>query len=149
MQIWVDADACPAVIKDILFRVAERVPVSLALVANHPLRIPTSTFIRTIQVPKGFDMADGEIARQVQPEDLVVTADIPLAAEVVERGACALNHRGELYTRNNIGEHLGARNFVMQLRDSGITVDGPAAMTHGDRKAFAAQLDRYLSTRAP
>jgi uncharacterized protein YaiI (UPF0178 family) len=147
MHIWVDADACPAVIKDILYRAAERLEIPLTLVANAPLRIPLSPFIRTLQVLRGFDVADNEIAERVQPGDLVVTADIPLAANAIERGAQALDPRGELYTADNIREKLQMRNFMDGLRASGVQTGGPAALALADRKRFAGELDRLLRHR--
>jgi uncharacterized protein YaiI (UPF0178 family) len=144
VHIWVDADACPAVIKDILYRAAERLQIGLTLVANKPLRTPRSRFIRAVQVPRGFDVADKEIARRVQAGDLVVTADIPLAADVIDRGAQALDPRGEPYTADNIREKLQMRNFMDGLRASGVQTGGPAALDHTDRKRFADQLDRLL-----
>ncbi|MEW6612853.1 MAG: YaiI/YqxD family protein [Pseudomonadota bacterium] len=145
MQIWVDADACPGAIKEILFRAAERMPVPLTLVANQPLRTPPSRYIKTIQVSGGFDVADNEIAKRVQPGDLVVTADIPLAAAVIERGGHALSPRGEFYTPDNIRERLSLRNFMDELRGSGVNTGGPAAFSQSDRQAFANQLDRWLA----
>jgi uncharacterized protein YaiI (UPF0178 family) len=144
VHIWVDADACPAVIKEILYRAAERLQLPLTLVANQPLRTPPSRFIRTLQVQRGFDVADNEIARRVQAGDLVVTADIPLAADVIERGAHGLDPRGELYTADNIRERLQMRNFMDGLRASGVQTGGPAALDQADRKRFADQLDRLL-----
>jgi uncharacterized protein YaiI (UPF0178 family) len=144
MQIWVDADACPAAIKEILYRAAERSKIALTLVANRPLRTPPSRFIRSIQVPRGFDVADKEIIQRVQADDLVITADIPLAAEVIARGAQALDPRGEFYTSENIGEKLQMRNFMDQLRGSGVQTSGPPALDHADRKRFADRLDRLL-----
>lgn len=144
MIIWVDADACPAVIRDILFRAAERTATPLVLVANQLLRVPPSPHIRALQVPAGFDVADNHIALQVQPGDIVVTADVPLAAQVVERGALALNPRGELYSDATIREALALRNFMSELRDSGVATGGPAPFSQRDRQAFAAQLDRLL-----
>jgi len=145
MQIWVDADACPVVIKEILFRAAERTRILTTLVANQLLRVPPSPFIRALQVPAGFDVADNRIAQEVHPGDLVITADIPLAAQVVEKGGTALNPRGELYTPHNIKERLAMRDMMMELRDSGVELGGPSAFNHGDRQAFAAQLDRLLA----
>ena len=139
-----DADACPSVIKEILFRAAERVQIPLTLVANRLLRVPPSSYIQAIQVPHGFDVADNKIAEQVQAEDLVITADIPLAAQVIERGGIALTPRGELYTEDNIRERLGLRNFMEELRGSGTDISGPAAFSKSDCQAFARQLDRYL-----
>jgi len=145
MQIWVDADACPVVIKEILFRAAERTRILTTLVANQLLRVPPSPFIRALQVPAGFDVADNRIAQEVHPGDLVITADIPLAAQVIEKGGTALNPRGELYTPHNIKERLAMRDMMMELRDSGVELGGPSAFNHGDRQAFAAQLDRLLA----
>ena len=139
-----DADACPSAIKEILFRAAERVPISLTLVANRLLHVPPSLYIQAIQVPQGFDVADTKIATQVQAHDLVITADIPLAAQVIERGGIALNPRGELYTEDNIRERLSMRNFREELRGSGTDISGPAAFSKSDCQAFARQLDRYL-----
>jgi uncharacterized protein YaiI (UPF0178 family) len=145
MNIWVDADACPAVVKDILYRAAERARVPLTLVANKPLRTPPSPFIRTLQVPRGFDVADNEIARRVEPGDLVVTADIPLAAQVIERGGHALDPRGELFSPETIRERLTMRDFMDELRASGVQTGGPPPLAHGDRQRFANQLDRLLA----
>lgn len=147
MQIWVDADACPNVIKEILYRAVERVGVPLILVANQPLRTPPSRHIRSIQVAAGFDVADNEIVRQLEPGDLVITADIPLAAEVLEKGGEAINPRGERYTRDTIRERLAMRDLMDQLRGSGIQTGGPPALDKGDRQAFANQLDRLLARR--
>ena len=147
MQIWVDADACPGVIKEILFRAAERTHILTTLVANQLLRVPASPYIRALQVPAGFDVADNRIAQEVQPGDLVVTADIPLAAQVIARGATAVNPRGELYTPDNIRERLAMRDFMETLRGSGVEIGGPAAFSQADRQAFAAQLDRFLARR--
>jgi uncharacterized protein YaiI (UPF0178 family) len=145
MHIWVDADACPVVIKDILYRAAERTRIPMTLVANKLLRTPPSQFIRALQVPKGFDVADNEIARRVEPGDLVITADIPLAADVIARRAHALNPRGEFYTPDNIRERLEMRNFLDELRGSGVQTSGPMPLDQGDRKRFADQLDRFLA----
>ena len=145
MHIWVDADATPAVIKEILYRAAQRMRVPLTLVANKLLRVPASAYIRTLQVPAGFDVADNEIARRVEPNDLVITADIPLAAQVIDKGGHALNPRGEFYSRENIGERLNMRDFMEELRNSGVRVSGPAAFSQADRQAFANQLDRLLA----
>ena len=146
-QIWVDADACPGVIKDILFRAAERAKVPVTLVANQWLRTPPSRFIRSIQVSGGLDVADSEIVARVQRGDLVVTQDIPLAALVLEKGGIALNPRGELYTPDNMVERLSMRNFMDELRGSGVQTGGPAAFHARDRQAFANQLDRWLARR--
>jgi uncharacterized protein YaiI (UPF0178 family) len=144
MQIWVDADACPNVIKEILFRVADRLQVQVTLVANKLLRTPPSRFIKAVQVPAGFDVADQEIARLVQPGDLVITADIPLAADVIDKGGDVLNPRGEFYTKDNIRQHLSMRNFMEELRSSGVETGGPAPFGQNDRHAFARELDRHL-----
>jgi hypothetical protein len=145
MQIWVDADACPVVIKEILFRAAERAQVMTTLVANKLLRVPPSPFIRALQVPQGFDVADNKIAQEVKPGDLVITADIPLAAQVIERGGFALNPRGEFYSRDNVRERLAMRNLMEELRGSGVDISGPSSFNQSDRQAFAAQLDRFLA----
>jgi len=145
LQIWVDADACPGVIKEILFRAAERTQVPLTLIANKLLRTSPSRFIRSIQVPKGLDVADHAIAAQVGAGDLVITADIPLAADVVARGAHALDPRGELYTHDNIRERLAMRDFMDGLRASGVETGGPSAFGQADRTAFANALDRILT----
>ncbi len=147
MHIWVDADACPVVIKEILFRAADRTGTATTLVANQPLRVPPSPNLRFLQVSAGFDVADNEIVRRVEPGDLVITADIPLAAEAIDKGAVALSPRGDLYTRDNIRARLNMRDFMESLRSSGVDTGGPAAMNHGDRKAFADQLDRLLQAR--
>ena len=145
MKIWVDADACPGVIKEILFRVAERTKVQMTLVANHPMRIPPSQYVSFYQVPPGFDVADSEIVRRLDAGDLVITADIPLAAEVIEKGGHALNPRGELYTTDNIRARLSMRDFMDSLRASGVDTGGPPALNQNDRKAFADTLDRFLA----
>jgi len=145
MQIWVDADACPGVIKEIIFRAAERRQIETILVANQMLRTPPSKYIRAIQVPHGFDVADAHIIGKVATGDLVVTADIPLASAVIERGAHALNPRGELYTTASIRERLSMRNFMEELRSAGIDTGGPNAFSQADRQAFANQLDRFLA----
>lgn len=145
MQIWVDADACPGVIKEILFRAAERAQIAMTLVANQLLRTPPSRYIRAIQVPAGFDVADGKIVQHLEPGDLVITADIPLAAEVIAKGGHALNPRGEFYTPDTIRERLNMRDFMDNLRGSGVDTGGPSSFSQGDRKAFASQLDRFLA----
>lgn len=145
MHIWIDADACPGVVKEILFRAAERLQIDTTLVANRLLRTPPSRFIRAVQVPAGFDVADAHIVEQVARGDLVVTADIPLAAAILERGAHALNPRGEMYTAANIAERLSMRNFLEELRSSGVQTGGPAAFSQADRQAFGAALDRFLA----
>lgn len=148
MKLWVDADACPVVIKEILFRAAERTRSLLTLVANQPIRVPSSQYIKTVQVPAGFDVADNEIVKRVEAGDLVITADIPLAAEVIEKGGHALNPRGELYTVENIKARLNMRDFMDTLRASGINTGGPPAISHSDRQAFANNLDRFLAKYA-
>ncbi len=145
MTIWVDADACPGVIKEILFRAAERTRTAVVLVANQPVRVPPSRYIRRVQVAPGFDVADNEIVRCVEPEDLVITGDIPLAAEVIEKGAHALNPRGERYTASNIKSRLNMRDFMDTLRASGVDTGGAPAMSQRDRQAFANELDRFLT----
>ena len=144
MKIWVDADACPAPIKEIIFRVATRKEILTTLIANHAMRIPPSPFIKFSQVPPGFDVADNEIVNRLEKGDLVITQDIPLAAEVIEKGAVALNPRGELYTTENIKERLNMRDFMETLRSSGINSSGPAPLNHKDRQNFANSLDRLL-----
>ncbi len=148
MKIWVDADACPVVIKEILFRAAQRTETMLTLVANQAIGVPASDFIRTIQVPSGFDVADNEIVKQLDAGDLVITADIPLAAEVIEKGGHALNPRGELYSQDNIRARLNMRDFMDTLRASGIHTGGPPTISHSDRQAFANNLDRFLAANA-
>ena len=145
IQIWVDADACPRVIKEILFRAADRVGVPVILVANQALQVPRSRYIRSIQVGAGFDVADSHIVQQSEAGDLVITADIPLAAEVIARGCLALNPRGDLYTEDNIRQRLNMRDFMDTLRSSGVDTGGPASFSHADRQAFANQLDRLLA----
>jgi len=147
MRIWVDADACPAVVKDMLYRAADRVKVHVVLVANRALRTPPSPYIRSVQVGQGFDVADRHIAEAVAPGDLVVTADIPLAAAVVERDAFALDPRGAFYSRENVRELLDLRNFMETMRSSGLVTGGPPAYGHADRQAFANRLDRFLAQR--
>lgn len=145
MKIWVDADACPNAIKEILYRASNRVQVQLILVANHYLRPPASDYISAIQVPKGFDGADKHIVEHLDPGDLVITADIPLAADAIANQAQALNPRGEFYDANNIRERLALRNFMDELRSGGVDTGGPPALHQRDRQAFANQLDRFLA----
>ena len=145
MKIWVDADACPVVIKDILFRAAGRTRVQVTLVANQPIRIPPSRHINFIQVSSGFDVADNEIVKRLEAGDLVITADIPLAADVIEKGGHALNPRGELYSADNIKARLNMRDFMDTLRSSGIDTGGPPALSQSDRKNFADKLDTLLN----
>ncbi|WP_410014101.1 YaiI/YqxD family protein [Sodalis sp. C49] len=144
MAIWVDADACPKVIKEILFRAAQRLSVMVTLVANQTLAVPPSPFIRTLRVGAGFDVADNEIVRRVGPGDLVITADIPLAAEVLEKGAVALNPRGEMYRPETIRERLTMRDFMDTLRSSGIQTGGPPPLSQRERQEFARELDKWL-----
>jgi len=143
-QIWVDADACPNVIKEILFRAANRVGIQVVLVANQPIPVPRSRYIRSVQVGAGFDVADNHIVQQLAEGELVITADIPLAAEVIAKGCLALNPRGELYTEENIRQRLNMRDFMDSLRSSGVDTGGPASFSKADRQAFANQLDRLL-----
>jgi len=145
MKIWVDADACPVVIKEILFRAAERTGVQLTLLANHPVHVPPSRCVKFIQVTSGFDVADNEIVKRLSGGDLVITSDIPLAAEVVEKGGHALSPRGELYSSENIRARLNMRDFMDTLRASGINTGGPPALSQGDRQAFANHLDTFLT----
>lgn len=147
MHIWVDADACPSAIKDILFRAADRLALPLTLVANRLLRVPPSPHIRALQVPMGFDVADRHIAEVVARGDLVITADIPLAAVLVEKGAFVLNPRGESYSAENIRERLAMRDFMEGMRGAGVDIAGPAALSQADRQAFARQLERQLARR--
>ncbi|NUO73337.1 MAG: YaiI/YqxD family protein [Frateuria sp.] len=146
-HIWVDADACPAPIKEILFRAAERAQVMVTLVANQMLRTPPTRWVRAIQVAGGFDVADNEIVQRLAAGDLVVTQDIPLAAQAIDKGALALHPRGELYTRETIAQRLSMRNFMDELRGAGVDTGGPAAFHARDRQAFANQLDRWLQQR--
>jgi uncharacterized protein YaiI (UPF0178 family) len=148
MQIWVDADACPKVIKEILFRAADRRQIQLTLVSNKLLYCPPSKFIRAMQVPAGFDVADNKIVQMAEEGDLVITADIPLAAEAIGRGVHVLNPRGEFYSRDSIQERLTMRNFMDGLRSSGVETGGPPALNQSDRQAFANQLDRFLARHA-
>lgn len=143
-KIWVDADACPVVIKEILFKAANRTQVPVTFVANQYLPIPKSPYLSFLQVEKGFDVADDEIVRRVKAGDLVITSDIPLAAEVIEKQALALSGRGELYTANNIGARLNMRDFMHNLRSSGVDTGGAATMSQADRQLFANQLDKYI-----
>ncbi len=146
MKIWVDADSCPVVIKEILFKAAKRTGVLLTLVANHPLHIPPSRNIKFIQVSSGFDVADNEIVNRLNIGDLVITGDIPLAAEIIEKGGQALDPRGELYSKNNIKARLTMRDFMDTLRASGIDTGGQAPFSQNERKDFANQLDKLLTS---
>lgn len=149
MQIWVDADACPGVIKDILYRVAERTQIQVTLVANQLMRVPGSKFIRALQVPSGADVADAEIVERLAAGDLVVTGDIPLAAQVLEKGGFALNPRGDFYTKDTIAQQLTMRAFMEELRSGGVDTGGPAAFGQADRQRFANALDRHLARQRP
>jgi uncharacterized protein YaiI (UPF0178 family) len=149
MKIWVDADACPVVVKEILYRAADRTAVELILVANQALSTPSSPNIKTVQVPRGFDVADDEIVKRCEPGDLVITSDIPLAAEVIEKGAHALSPRGELHTKENIGARLNMRDFLDTMRSSGVEMSGgPAAFRQRHKQDFANNLDRFLTPKA-
>jgi len=148
MKIWVDADACPVIIKEILYRAAERTGVRTTLVANQPLTTPNSRYVDSLQVPRGFDVADDEIVRRLQAGDLVITSDIPLAAEVIEKGGHALSPRGELHTTENIRARLNMRDFLDTMRASGVDTGGPPAFSQRDRQEFANNLDRFLTKHA-
>jgi uncharacterized protein YaiI (UPF0178 family) len=148
MKVWVDADACPVVIKEILFRAAERTGIQLTLVANQAIRVPPSRYISSIQVSSGFDVADDEIVKRLEAGDLVITGDIPLAADVIEKGGLALSSRGEMYTTENIKARLNIRDFMDTMRGSGIDTGGPPPLNQNDRKAFADHLDRLLAKYA-
>ena len=148
MKIWVDADACPVAIKDILFRAAERTRVELTLVANRSVRIPPSRHIKMLQVTSGFDVADNEIVKRLGVGDLVITGDIPLAAEVIEKGGLALNPRGEVYSADSIRGRLNMRDFLDNLRASGVDTGGPPALSQSDRNSFANELNKLLTKYA-
>lgn len=145
MKIWVDADACPVAIREILFRASNRTGIFLTLVANQQIHVPNSPAIKMVQVPSGFDVADNEIVRRVEPGDLVVTSDIPLAAEVIDKDGFVLSPRGERFTRDNIAPRLNMRDFLESMRASGVETGGPSALSRSDIKAFADQLDRLIS----
>jgi uncharacterized protein len=147
MVIWVDADACPVPVKEILFRAAERVQVQTLLVANHALRVPKSQFVKALHVERGFDVADAQILERLAAGDLVVTADVPLAAQAVAAGAFALNPRGTLYTADNVKDHLARRDFMEGLRATGEITRGPPALSKTDLQAFASELDKFLTRR--
>ena len=148
MKIWVDADACPVVIKDILFRAAERTGLQLTLVANQAVHIPPSRHIKMLQVSPGFDIADNEIVKRLDEGDLVITSDIPLAADVIKKGGHALSPRGELYSADSIGARLNMRDFLDTMRASGVNTGGPPALSQSDRKSFANHLDKLLAKYA-
>ena len=145
MKVWVDADACPVVIKEILFRAAERTGVQITLVANQQVQIPASRYINFIQVAQGFDVADNEIVERLNAGDLVITADIPLASDVIDKGGFALNPRGEMYTSDNIKARLSMRDFMETMRASGVNTGGPPPLNKSDRQSFANQLDKYIT----
>ena len=145
MKIWVDADACPREAKELLFRTAERTNTRILFVANATLRLPDSAYLESVRVPQGFDVADDYIAQEAESGDIVITADIPLAARVVEKGAAAINPRGEIYTGENVGEALALRNFMQEMRSGGYVQGGPAGYSDNDRHQFAAALDRTLT----
>jgi uncharacterized protein len=145
MQIWVDADACPVVVKEILFKAAHRTGVQLTLVANQSISTPAQSNIKMLRVSQGFDVADNEIVKRLEPNDLVITSDIPLADEVLQAGGIALSPRGELFTHENIKSRLNMRDFLESMRASGVQSGGPAAFSQSDRQSFANALDRYLT----
>ncbi|MGH1472589.1 MAG: YaiI/YqxD family protein [Cellvibrionaceae bacterium] len=145
MKIWVDADACPTVIKDILYKAANRAKINTTLIANQSLRTPPSPFISSVQVSSGFDVADNEIVKRTEKGDLVITSDIPLAAEIIDGGGFALSPRGELYSTENIKARLNIRDFMDTMRSSGINTGGPPALNHNDRQNFANHLDRLIT----
>lgn len=145
MKIWVDADACPNAVKSVIFRAAERRAVKTVLIANHYQRVPPSPHVTARQVPAGFDVADHAIVAALEPGDLVITADVPLAAEAVARGATGLNPRGQLYTADNVHDHLARRDLMQGLRDQGLVSGGPGALGKAEVQAFANQLDRFLT----
>lgn len=147
MRIWIDADACPKVIKEIIFRASERTKIPVIMVANQPLTIPLNGLVSTIQVSKGFDMADERILKDMEPYDVVITADIPFADAVIDKGATAINPRGELYTKENIKDRLSTRNLKEELRDAGLVFGGPKTLGLKDRQAFANKLDALLAAR--
>ncbi|MFN2353153.1 MAG: YaiI/YqxD family protein [Desulfopila sp.] len=147
MKIWVDADACPVVIKEILYKAAERRKVELTLVANRFLRVPRSPYITSLQVPQGLDVADNEIVKRLEPGDLIITADIPLAAEVIAKGGDALNPRGEMYSKDTIGARLHMRDFMDSLRAGGVETGGPPVLSQTDRQTFANSLDKFFAQK--
>jgi len=147
MKIWVDADACPKVIRETLFRAAERTGVECTFVANHRIPVPNRSNIKSVQVESGFDIADNEIVRRAESGDLVITSDIPLADEVITKGALALSSRGELYTKETIKARLNIRDFMDTMRASGVQTGGPAALSQTERREFANHLDRILAKR--
>jgi uncharacterized protein YaiI (UPF0178 family) len=147
MKIWVDADACPVVIKEIMYKAAERRKVELTLVANRFLQVPRSSYITSLRVPQGLDVADNEIVKRLESGDLVITADIPLAAEVIAKGGSALNPRGEMYSRDTIGARLHMRDFMDSLRAGGVETGGRPVLSQADRQTFANSLDRFFAQK--
>lgn len=147
MKIWVDADACPVVIKEILYKAAERRKIELTLVANRLLQVPRSSHITSLRVPQGLDVADNEIVKRLEPGDLVITADIPLAAEVIAKGGDALNPRGEMYSKDTIGARLHMRDFMESLRAGGVETGGPPVLNQADRQSFANSLDKFFAQK--
>jgi uncharacterized protein YaiI (UPF0178 family) len=147
MRIWIDADACPNVIKEIVFRASERTKTAVVVVANKPIRIPLTGLVSTIQVPHGFDMADEQILRDVMPNDIVITADIPFADVAILKGAFVIDPRGDLYDKENIKDRLATRNLMEGLRDAGLVRGGPKSLSLKDRQAFANKLDKFLQRR--
>lgn len=145
MQIWIDADACPNVIKEIIFRASERTKTKVIVVANKPIKIPLNGLVSTIQVSQGFDMADEQILQGLEEGDLVITADIPFADAAISKGAIALNPRGDLYSKENIKDRLATRNLLEELRNAGMTLDGPRPLSLSDRQAFANIIDAFLA----
>lgn len=145
MKIWVDADACPVAVKEILFRASERTGIAITLVANQPMRVPALKQVTALQVSHGFDEADNEIVRRITAGDLVITSDIPLAAEIIEKDAHALSPRGEMFTKDNIAARLNVRDFMETMRASGVDTGGPNAYNQADKQAFANELDRFIT----
>lgn len=145
MKIWVDADACPVAIKEIIFRAAQRAKIETTLVANHNIRVPLSPYIKSYRVPAGFDKADDEIVQRIAADDLVITADIPLASEILDKKAKALNPRGEMYSQATIKAKLGMRDFMETMRASGVHTGGPASLNQTDKRNFANELDKVIT----
>jgi len=147
VTVWIDADACPRAVKEILFRAASRRKVMTWLVANHSMRTPNSMYVQSVQVPMGFDVADNHILQNAKSRDIVISADIPLAAELVNKGIVVINHRGQLYTEENIQERLSVRNFMQDLRDTGVQTGGPRSFSEVDKRNFASTFDRELTRK--
>ena len=144
-QIWVDADACPVAIKQILFKAADRAQISITLIANHAMHLPPSQYLNFIQVVSGFDVADNEIIKRMNANDLVITSDVPLADAVITKGGLALSPRGEAFNANNIKSKLSMRDFMDVIRSSGVQTGGPSALSQADKQSFANQLDQWLN----